>query len=319
MKLTLRIPQMAAGAAVLLAIAWMAQPCQAHEENQRRFATPEEAITALQAAAKTGDKAAMDQIFGRHIRQLMTGDEVQDKTNFESFSRAVDEACKPQADGADRLILNIGADKWPFPIPLVKQHGQWYFDTDEGKEEIINRHIGRGELNAIAVCRDYAVAQNKYHSKDRDGSGVMKYAQKFKSTPGMKDGLFWEKGPNEEGGPLGWLVEEAHEEGYGTNKTAGPHSFHGYYFRILTAQGSSAAGGKMSYLDGNGNMTGGFALVAYPEKWGKSGIMTFIVGSDGKVYRRNLGKETEHLGSKMKEYNPDSKWILEEDQGIAEK
>lgn len=305
-------------AAVCAAGPWQAE---AQEQNpsgpQRQFATPEDAIKALRDAAKAGDRTAMHEIFGPRIHELMTGDEIQDRTNFAAFSKAVENTCKPERETDDRIILDIGPENWPFPIPLVKTNGQWVFDTAAGIEELINRHIGRDELNAIAVCRKYVVAQNKYFGEDRDGSGVMKYAKKFKSTPGKKDGLYWESAPNEEASPFGALVAEAHEEGYGNNHSTGLHAFHGYFFRILTGQGPAAPDGKKSYLE-NGNLTKGFALVAYPEHWGRSGIMTFIVNQDGMVYQRNLGDDTQQIASTMTEYNPDHKWSLVEDAGIAE-
>jgi hypothetical protein len=306
---------------VAAAIAMVTLQAQAQNEKsapQRQFATPEDAVKALRDAAKAGDRAAMHEIFGPRIHEVMTGDEVQDRTNFAAFSRTVEESCKPEPDGEGRVVLNIGAENWPFPIPLVKTNGQWVFDTDAGIEEIINRHVGRGELNAIAVCRDYVEAQKKYFSADRDGSGVRNYAQKFKSAPGKKDGLYWETGANEEASPFGLLVAEAHQEGYGSSTNTGLHAYHGYIFHVLKAQGSAAPGGRMSYLE-NGNLTKGFALVAYPERWGKSGIMTFIVNQDGKVYQRNFGNDTGRVASRITEYNPDRKWKLEEDTGIAEK
>ena len=201
------------------------------------------------------------------------------------------------------------------PIPLVKADGQWHFDTAAGKEEIINRHIGKDELHAIGVCRAYVAAQRQYASANPDAGGGAKYAQKFKSTPGKKDGLYWPAAENEPASPFGPLVAEAHAEGYGKNQGTGPHPFHGYYFRILTRQGKAAPGGKMNYLS-HGNLTGGFALVAYPEHWDQSGIMTFIVNQDGKVFQRNLGEKTSRIAGAMKEYNPDSEWTLVPDQGV---
>lgn len=311
-------------AIILLSTLFAAQPWQAEAQNpnssgpQRQFATPEDAVKALREAAKAGDRTAMREIFGPRIHELMTGDEIQDRTNFAAFSQAVEDTCKPEREADDRIILNIGPENWSFPIPLVKTNGQWVFDTAAGVEEIINRHVGRDELNAIAVCRDYVVAQNKYFKEDRDGSGVMKYAKKFKSAPGKKDGLYWETTTNEEASPFGALVAEAHEEGYGNSHSTGLHAFHGYFFRVLMAQGPAAPGGKKSYL-GKGNLIKGFALIAYPEHWGRSGIMTFIVNQEGKVYQRNFANDTQQIASTITEYNPDRKWKLEEDTGIAEK
>jgi hypothetical protein len=310
----------------LLIIVWAAIICvpmaaRIHAEEpksvapQRVFESPDQAVKALLEAVRAGDKKAVHEIFGPEIHDLLTGDEVQDKANFQGFTRAMEAACVPAPEGDDRVILNIGTNEWPFPIPLVRKEGHWSFDTDAGKEEIINRHIGRDELNAIGVCRAYVAAQRQYFSKDRDGSGVSKYALKFKSTPGKEDGLYWKS--TDEPSPFGELVAEAHAEGYGHNQGPGPHPFHGYFFRILTGQGDAAPGGKSSYLV-KGNLTGGFALVAYPEVWGKSGIMTFIVNQDGKVYQRNLGEKTTQAATRMTRYNPDSKWTIVEEPGISE-
>ncbi len=267
-------------------------------------------------AAEAGDRPTIDQIFGPDVKDFLTGDSVQDNANFAGFSKAMTDACVPVPEGDERITLEIGTNNWPFPIPLVKQDGQWFFDTDAGREEIINRHIGRDELNAIGICRAYVKAQTQYFSKPRDNSGVQKYAMKFKSTPGQQDGLYWES--TGEPSPFSALVAEAHAEGYRSHPAGtGPHPFHGYLFRVLTAQGRAAQGGKESYIS-NGSLTAGFALVAYPDEWGKSGIMTFIVNQDGKVYQRNLGKKTDSIAASITEYNPDRHWTLVEDEGVLE-
>ena len=289
-------------------------PLHADEEKsagkQRTFASPEEAIQALIDATKAADHAALHEIFGPAHKDLVTGDKVEDEANFARFSKEIAQMCNPSHEGEDKIILNIGAENWPFPIPLVKKDDRWFFDTDAGKQEIINRHVGEDELNAIGVCRTYVDAQRQYAGKDRDGSEVLKYAQKFKSTPGKKDGLYWEAAGDEEISPFGPLVAEAREEGYSPKKNGeGPHPFHGYIFKILTAQGPAAPGGKYNYII-NGNMIAGFALVAYPAKWGDSGIMTFIINQQGKLYQRNLGAKTEELAGAMTEYNPDKEWMV---------
>jgi Protein of unknown function (DUF2950) len=287
--------------------------------RQRQFATSEEATKALLEAARAKDKAALREIFGPGIHDILTGDEVQDAANFEAFTKAMGKICNPVHEGNDKVILNIGAENWPFPIPLVKKDGQWFFDTGAGKEEIINRHIGEGEINAISVCRAYVQAQRQYAGQDRDGSGVLKYAQKFKSAPGRKDGLYWESAPGEEPSPFGPLVAEAHAEGYGQKpKGAGHQPFHGYFFKILTAQGPAAPGGKYNFII-NDNMIAGFALVAYPAHWGQSGIMTFIVNQQGKVYQRNLDEKTAEIASAMTRYNPDGTWTLVQEPGAVVK
>ncbi len=311
---------------VLLAGAWglMTAPLQGAEPNegpqkpaitQKLFASPDDAVKALQAATAAKDQAALREIFGPELHELVTGDEVQDANNAQRFATAMAQSCNAVKEGEERITLEVGTNNWPMPVPLVKADGQWHFDTAAGKEEIINRHIGKDELHAIGVCRAYVTAQRQYASANPDADGVVQYAQKFKSTPGKKDGLYWPAVENEPASPFGPLVAEAHAEGYVKHKGAGPHPFHGYYFRILTRQGKAAPGGKMDYLS-HGNLTGGFALVAYPEHWDQSGIMTFIVNQDGKVFQRNFGEKTCRIAAAMKEYNPDSKWTLVQDEGV---
>jgi hypothetical protein len=226
------------------------------------------------------------------------------------------DACVPEAETNGQITLDIGTNAWPFPIPLVQKDGHWVFDTDAGREEIINRHIGIDELNAIGVCRAYVTAQQQYFSKPRDGTSTPKYALKLKSTPGKEDGLYW--AATNEPSPFTALVAEAHEEGYWHHLFGRhPQPFHGYLFRIMTCQGPAAPGGPANYIV-KGSLTGGFALVAYPVIWGKSGVMTFIVNQDGKVYQRDFGTSTSRIASKMSEYNPDNQWILVTDKGVAE-
>ena len=282
---------------------------------QRLFASPEEAVRALQSATEAKDKAALREIFGPAIEYIFTGDEVQDANNAQRFATGLAQGCKPVKEGEDKIVFEIGTNNFPMAVPLVKADGQWHFDTAAGKEEIINRHIGKDELHAIGVCRAYVAAQRQYASANPDANGSVKYARKFKSTLGKKDGLYWTAAANEPASPFGPLVAEAHAEGYVTHTDKGPHPFHGYYFRILTRQGPAAPGGKMNYLS-HGNLTGGFALVAYPEHWDQSGIMTFIVNQDGNIFQRNLSEKTARMAVAMKEYNPDNEWTLVRDAGV---
>jgi hypothetical protein len=269
----------------------------------------------LQAAVAANDRAALTKLFGSQFHELLTGDAVQDANNTKRFAAKMAQGCNPVKDGDDKITLEVGPDNWPMPIPLVKAGGQWHFDTAAGKEEIINRHIGKDELHAIGVCRAYVNAQRQYASMNPSAATEKTYAQHLKSTPGKKDGLYWVSADNES--PFGPLVAQAQAEGYVVHaKGTGPHPFHGYYFRILTRQGPAAPGGKMDYL-GHGSLTGGFALVAYPEQWDQSGIMTFIVNQDGKVYQRNFAEKTSQLASALKEYNPDSEWTLVQDEGVV--
>jgi hypothetical protein len=285
--------------------------------DQRLFATPEDAVKALQNATQTKDALALRQIFGPDLQQLLTGDKVLDADHAQWFATAMAQSCNEVKESEDKITLEVGTNDWPMAIPLVRTDGQWHFDTAAGKEEIINRHIGKDELCAIGVCRVYVTAQQQYASANTNVDGTVIYAQKFKSSPGKRDGLYWPVAENEPASPFGALVAEAQSEGYVHHKSTAPHPFHGYYFRILTRQGEAAPGGKMDYLI-HGNLTGGFALVAYPEHWDQSGIMTFIVNQDGKVFQRNLGEETARIAGKMKAYNPDADWMPVSDQGVLD-
>ena len=253
-----------------------------HSNQARHFASPEEAIQALTQATASNDKAAVREIFGPSISQMLTGDEAQDAANFASFSKAIKENCTPIKTDADKVVLELGPDQWPFPIPLVKQAGSWFFDTDAGKEEIICRHIGRDELHAIGLCRKYVEAQRQFAHDQRLPAPVLNRL----------------------------------EVGDRTNSLTNA-AFHGYRFKILTRQGRSAPAGKMDYVV-DGKMTRGFALVAYPIYWGRSGVMTFIISQDGRLYQRNLGKRTAEIASAIKEYNPTSDWKLVEEPGVTD-
>jgi hypothetical protein len=283
--------------------------------DQRTFASPDAAVKALQTATQAKNTLVLQEIFGPAFQELQTGDRVQDANNAQRFAAAMSQSCIQVKAGDDKIILEVGTNNWPYPIPLVKADGHWYFDTAAGKEEMINRHIGKDELCAIGVCRTYVIAQRQYASANPATGGIVSYAQKFKSAPGKKDGLYWPVTEGETASPFGPLVAEAHAEGYVTHKSTRPHPFHGYYFKILTQQGEAAPGGKTDYMS-HGNLTGGFALVAYPEHWDQSGIMTFIVDQDGKVYQRNLAEKTSQIAATMKEYNPDSNWTLVPDEGV---
>ena len=283
--------------------------------TQRLFASSAEAAKALQAAAEAKDKAALRQIFGPEFDRIITGDEVLDANNAQRFATLLAQGYQPVKEGENRITFEIGTNNYPMAVPLVKADGQWHFDTATGMQEIINRHIGKDELNAIGVCRAYVGAQRQYASANPGAASGVNYAQKFKSTSGKKDGLYWPTVENEPASPFGPVVAEAHAEGYVSHMGKGPHPFHGYYFRILTRQGKAAPGGKMDYLS-HGNLTGGFALVAYPEHWDQSGIMTFIVNQGGQVYQRNLGEKTSRIAGAMKEYDPDSEWTLVQDEGV---
>jgi hypothetical protein len=324
MKFTTFFPSLMASAfltlAALLPVALYAAEPAATPANpvieERLFASPDEAIAALRTATAAKDLTTLQAIFGPEYYTLQTGDRVQDANNAQRFATAMTQSCNQVKEGDERITLAVGTNDWPFPIPLLKAGGQWYFDTAAGKEEIINRHIGKDELCAIGVCRAYVTAQAQYAGANPAGGGIANYALKFKSTPGKKDGLYWAAAANETPSPFGPLVAEAHAEGYVSHHGPGPHPFHGYYFRILTRQGGAAPGGKADYLS-DGKLTGGFALVAYPEHWDQSGIMTFIVNQDGQVFQQNLGDKTARIAGAMKAYNPDRDWTLVSDGGVT--
>jgi hypothetical protein len=279
------------------------------EPGQRQFASAQEAAAVLKDAVLTKDRRQLIAIFGPEGRQLvLTGDRVEENNDLASFGQHLSEYMRVDDQGSGRAVLHLGRENWPFPIPIVKSGDQWFFDTVAGKEELLNRRIGDNELGAIAVCRAYVAAQKEYARKDRTGERITQYAQHFRSTPGRKDGLYWLAGSGEELSPMGPLVAEAHAEGYAPEKSTGkPHPYHGYLFHILTSQGDAAPGGRMSYIV-DGHLTKGFALVASPSAWGASGVMTFIVNQDGKVYEKNLGENTRDIVKAMTEYNPDKSW-----------
>lgn len=280
--------------------------------TQQFFASPADAVRALQSATESKDKVALAAIFGPQIKELLTGDQVQDEKNVQQFASVLAQGYKLVNGTNDQVTIEIGPNSWPMPIPLEKANGQWYFDTAAGKEEIINRHIGKDELYAIGVCRAFVTAEQGYASLNPESSKGVEYARRLKSTSGKKDGLYWPSVGNEQVSPFSVLVAEANAEGY-LKKSF--HPFHGYYFKILTSQGNNAPGGRMDYIS-HGVLTKGFALVAYPIRWDQSGVMTFIVNQEGKVYQRNLGANTVRLARAITEYDPDNHWTLVHDQGI---
>jgi len=277
---------------------------------QKLFSSPEDALKGLVEAVKAKNNAVLDEIFGPSAKDLRSSDEVQAAAEFEEFVKHVAEKTSLVKVNDAKVIIHLGNENWPFPIPLVKTNGQWFFDTEAGKEEVLNRRIGEDELTAILVCRTYVKAQRDYILKDWDNDGILAYAQKLRSDPGKKNGLFWRHAPGEAASPLGEVVAKARMEGYKKEKSLfmeQPVPFHGYYFKILTKQGAHAPGGKYDYII-NGNMVGGFGLVAFPSNWGKSGVMAFIVNQQGKVFQKNLGPDTLKTAQKMDTYDPDETW-----------
>ena len=303
-----RIGLLVSGVGVVLL--GLTQPMCATAADEETFASPQEAVSALVTAATNHDTNALHSIFGPEAHDLISPDVVQATEAFKMFVQHLTERAQLITNSDSNVTLEIGTNGWPFPIPLVQQDGQWFFDTGAGKQEIFARRIGRDELDVIDVCNAYVEAQREYASEDRMGDGVLAYAQHLRSTPGTHDGLFWPAKPGEELSPLGPLIAQARGEGYQRaakmmNEEAAP--YHGYYFKILTRQGKHAPGGKYNYII-NGNMIAGFALVAWPAQWDDTGVMTFIVNQQGKVYQKNLGPKTAKVAAAMTTYDPDDTW-----------
>ncbi|MFZ4535496.1 DUF2950 domain-containing protein [Propionivibrio sp.] len=271
--------------------------------EQQTFATPDEAVSALIAAFKADDDAALISIFGeQHKRLVVSPDRAENTASRAKALAALQAFHVLEESGPDRRTLLIGDEAWPVPIPLVREKGSWRFATELGENEIINRRIGANEREAIAVLRAYLDAQRLYAAKDRNGDDVLEYAQKLGSSPGKQDGLFWpaDTAKGEEASPFGPLIAASAEYLKG-HKTG--DAFRGYHFRILTRQGKNAPGGAFNYVI-NGHMIAGFAMVAYPAEPGVSGVMTFIVSNNGNIYQKNLGKNA----ALIKEFNPDASW-----------
>jgi len=304
------LPLRAVVPGVLAFVGWFGVSVAAFaaEPRQMVFATPEEAADALVTATQADKTADIERIFGASGHKLIySGDSVADKLGREKFVTAYSQkhVMEPQSD--DRVILIVSTDEWPFPIPLVKQGNGWRFDTQAGVNEILNRRVGRNELNAIQVCAAIVDAEHDYASKDRTGSGFLEYAQKFMSSNGKHDGLYWPAVADEES-PIGPLVVSARAEGYvskAANEKRSP--YHGYFYKILTQQGKDAPGGAHGYIV-NGHMIGGFAVIAFPAKYDDSGVMTFMVDQDGVLYEKNLGPNSTAIAQAMTAFNPDDSW-----------
>jgi hypothetical protein len=292
---------------VICGLLLLALPLASIAADQRLFDTPEAAVEAAIAALKANDENGLVAIFGKkHKNLVITGDPANDAATHADAAAQLETFNALEVQGADRRILLMGAEAWPVPIPLVRQGGAWRFATEEGVEEMLNRRIGGNERNALYVLRAYLDAQREYASQDRDGDGVLQYAQKLASSPGKQDGLYWpaDAANDEEQSPFGPLVAESSAYLAG-HKRGDP--YRGYHFRILTRQGKNAAGGAYNYFI-NGRMIGGFSMVAYPAKYGETGVMTFIVNHNGKIYEKDLGKSAADLGAKMTMFDPGAGW-----------
>jgi DUF2950 family protein len=293
----------------IIALGWPVSPPVAFAAavKEKTFSSPEEAVDALVAANKADDPKTILVILGPEAKSFLeTADPVSDRETRERFLKSYEEAHKLVKTGETKVVLTVGKDEWPLPIPLVKGSSGWHFDTKQGREEVVNRRIGRNELDVIQVCLAYVDAQREYYQRNPQNDALLQYAQKFISTQGKRDGLYYETKAGEEPSPLGSLVAQARAAGY--QQSGGkPMPYHGYYFKILTAQGKDAPSGAYDYIV-RGKMMGGFAAVAYPAQYGSSGIMTFIVNHDGVVYQKDLGSNTAGTAQAMKTFNPDKTW-----------
>ncbi len=284
--------------------------------SQKSFATPQAAVDALIKAAGDYDAAALLEIFGPSAEDFISSaDPVRDKTNAVAFAAHAREKNSVTTDPAkpNRAVLVVGNNDYPFPVPLVKKNGKWFFDSKAGHNEILYRRIGTNELDAIQVCRGYVDAQTEYASTIHDNSGVNQYAQKIISTSGKQDGLYWQNPDGTSGGPIGEAVAKAIEEGYSVDKKS---AYHGYYFKILKGQGPAAHLGKLDYVI-QGAMIGGFALIAAPAEYRVTGVKTFMVSQDGVVYQKDLGPNTLVLAKQIDRFNPDKTWQPTDDEWPA--
>jgi hypothetical protein len=279
---------------------------------QKTFDTAQQAADAMILAVKNDDVAALLEIFGPTGKDFVaSGDDVQDKQSRASFAALAEQKMHVDTDPHNpaRAILSVGDEDWPLPVPIVKQGWKWHFDSKTGRTEILDRHIGANELDAIAICRGFVEAQNDYAEEIHDASGVNQYAQRIISTSGKQDGLAWQNSDGSWGGPIGETVAKALEDGYGDK--AKP--FHGYYFKVLKGQGPAAPLGQIDYVI-EGAMIGGFALVAVPAEYRVTGVMTFMVSYDGVVYQKDLGPDSVNVVKKMERYNPDKTWRRTDDE-----
>jgi len=286
-------------------------------KDVKSFASPEAAVQALVKAAQAKDVKALIKLFGPLGEPLIeSGDPVADQNARENFLARYKAGNSIDKRDPAKAILEIGQDKFPFPIPLASSDGHWYWDSAAGAEELINRRVGENELRTIQACLAYADAQQEYYLRNVGNDPLQHYANKLISTPGKKDGLYWPTSGDETPSPLGEEFAAARAEGYLKPDADKPQPFHGYIYRLLTAQGPNAAGGAYDYLV-NGELLGGFGVIAIPAEYGSSGVMTFIVNQDGVVYSRDLGPDTATAAMNIKKFNPDSTWKKEDPTDVV--
>jgi hypothetical protein len=294
-----------AGAVLLAVIFCMGAASQ--QRDQKTYPSPEEAVAALVAAVRANDRLAFTAVVGDALEQLASGDDVQDNLALLTFAKRLLAKVEIVKTNETTAVLYTGPENTLFKLPIVRGGRGWYFDVEAGKKEILEQRIGQNERRALEICRLYVKAQSQYAAEDHDGDGVLEYAQHFFSSPGKQDGLFWPNNDMSKESPFGPLMSLAKAQGY-VRRGERPQPFQGYSYHILVRQGPNAPGGIKDFVLANGNMTEGFGIVAFPARWGVSGIMTFVVGPDGRVLEKNLGESTGMYASAMHEYNPDGTW-----------
>jgi hypothetical protein len=295
--------------ALILTAFFLSIPASAATTKQKTFVSPEKAVLAFVDSLKKNDKIALAALFGPNSGKLISsGDPVADQYRRQRFVEAYEESQRLDREGKKKAVLVVGKNEWPFPIPLVMTKNRWRFDTKAGIQEILNRRIGRNELDTIQTCLAIIDAEKEYAMNDYDGNGLLDYAAKFRSDPGKKNGLYWLTGEGEAPSPLGELVAQAKASGYFKKENGeGPSPYHGYLYRILTGQGKHAEGGVYDYMV-RGNLLGGVAVIAYPAQYGSTGVMTFIVNHDEIVYQKDLGRKTAETASAIKLFDPGPGW-----------
>ena len=287
---------------------WAAQQAAQHTSpaGARLFDTPEQAVDALVKAAADYDESALRKIFGPNGDDVVfTGEVAQDRKHAADFVAQAQEKKEVSVDPKNglRAFLLVGNEEWPFPVPLVKKDGKWYFDAKAGRQELLYRRIGSNELDAIDICQGYVEAQYDYAFQQRTVNEVNQYAQRIIATPGKQDGLAWQNADGTWHGPVGQNIARVIEQGY----TNASEPYHGYFFKILKGQGPDAPLGKMDFVV-KGIMIGGFAMVGAPAEYGVTGVRTYIVSQDGVVYEKDLGPKTLDEFKKMEVFNPDKSW-----------
>jgi len=297
--------------AASLAVVFAAGRASGRAAAQASYSTPEEAMRAVAGIAGSGDVSKANAVFGPNSTELLhSGDDVADKQDGVRVKQLIDEKVVFEDARNGGKVALIGKDGWPFPIPLVKKDGWWRFDLDAGREELANRRVGRNELFTITTMHAYVDAQREYFAAKY--AGTRAYSAKFFSSDGKRDGLYWPVAENARPSPLGVLVAAASLEGYKTGNQP-PEPFHGYFFKILTAQGKSAPGGARNYFDDKGALTKGFAMIAWPAKYGNSGVMSFLINRQGIVFQKDLGPTTDEVARKITQYDPDESWTPTDD------